>query len=664
MKKVFLFIAAAALTLAACNKTQYVIPVDDDDEEQTSGTDEGYKEKTFTVNVVLKDGVSNTYDGVTASMPGQQILDFLGLTEAEFYTGIGSITGSPYPDPQTSQENNTIMFGVANANDTDDLKWIPESSNNLGHWLTKDGAICAWGDDAYFFTESQVEWGLDAPDADTYAAMWDFTVGCFPGRTAAGETYKATEVFFMTDDDDVELYAYVQWVITIEKAEEVKLNVVGSETLEFSAPYYDDYTHTALDFSADAVQSAIGISFEEASVYGVNADGSFSTAPAKNFWFSMDGDIIGWQSEGGENGICINDDGGTNDWAWCMYPDAGLVGQTLKGGIAFVNPSTLNAYVVNVVVTVSDKDYWNDEVTVTVGGDAVETYPDLSGLAEYLGFEGVDGLYDALCDGSVYPVGVNADGSQYLNEDGTPNYSQTAGYNEEWGVWARGVFFSKEGNCTTWDSGSDNFYTTMYWFEDEGEKTIEIDVTPFDVTDDDLGTYTFRWGFTNGEKIGYVQLIVTLESSIPWAEYTIDGNTVTVKMTPNDTYKGLIIDLDDSVIATALGVSDLAAGVNDASVQVVGLNADGAVAMNGDAYWNSGETPFGHWFNKTGDVCGWGAENCAICSNIKVDGNVYVAMCQFPENCVAGENYTVKQRFLAGDKSYDVTYNIAIVEAL
>ena len=659
MKKVFLFLAAAAITLAACNKTPYIIPVDEGGEEENTGGEEaGFKEETFTVNVVLKDGVSNTYEGVTASMPGKQILNFLGLTEAEFYTGMGSVTGSAYPDPQTSQVNNTVMFGVANANDTDDLKWIPQSSNNIGHWFTKEGSICAWGDDAYFFTENQVEWGSDEAD---YENMWNFTVGCFPGRTAAGETYKATEVFFYTDDDDVELYAYVQWVITIEEAEQVQLNVVGSETLEFSAPYYDDYTHTALDFNAGAIQSAIGISFEEADVYGVNADGSFSLAPAKNFWFSVAGDVSAW---GDGAGICINDDGGTNDWAWCMYPDAGLVGQTLKGGIAFVNPNTLNAYVVNVVVTVSDKDYWNNEVTISVGGDAVETYPDLTELAQYLGFEDVNGLYGALCDGSVYPVGVNADGSLYLNEDGTPNYSQTAWYDAEWGVTARGVFFSMEGNCTTWASGSDNFYTTMYWFEDEEEGVIEIDVTPFDVTDDNLGTYYFRWGFTNGEKTGYVQLVVTLESSIPWAEYTIDGGTVTVKMTPNNTYKGLIIDLDDTVIAEALGVSDLAAGVNDASVTVVGLNADGTVAMDGDNYMNSGEGPFGHWFNKSGDVCWWGTDDCAICSNIKVGADVYVAMCQFPENCVAGENYTVKQRFLAGDNSYDVTYNIAIVESL
>ena len=238
MKKFFLLFAAAALTLAACNKPQYVIPVDNGDpnenpnENPNTGND-GYKETTLTVNITMQDGVNNTYDGVVGVMPGDKILEAFDMTAAEFYKAMGSYTGSAYPDPQTSQENNTIMFGIAEANNTDNFKWIPSSSNNFGHWFTKEGGLCAWGDDAVFFTESLIEWGLDAPDAETLGAMWNFTVGCFPGRTQAGDVLKATEVFFYTDDDDVENYVYVQWVINIEEAEQVEINVVKTQEISY-----------------------------------------------------------------------------------------------------------------------------------------------------------------------------------------------------------------------------------------------------------------------------------------------------------------------------------------------------------------------------------------------------------------------------------------------
>jgi hypothetical protein len=33
----------------------------------------------------------------------------------------------------SSQSDNTVLFGVANKNSSDDLKWIPSTSNNFGH---------------------------------------------------------------------------------------------------------------------------------------------------------------------------------------------------------------------------------------------------------------------------------------------------------------------------------------------------------------------------------------------------------------------------------------------------------------------------------------------------------------------------------------------------
>ena len=92
MKRIFWLLAAAAVAITACNKPQYIIPIDDDEEEETPGEEEGFKEKTFVVNITLKEGVNNTYDGTVGTMPGNEILEFLDLTKEEFYKGMGTCT--------------------------------------------------------------------------------------------------------------------------------------------------------------------------------------------------------------------------------------------------------------------------------------------------------------------------------------------------------------------------------------------------------------------------------------------------------------------------------------------------------------------------------------------------------------------------------------------
>ena len=109
MKRVLWLLAAAAITITACNKPQYIIPIDDEDEEEQQNPDEGFKEKTFVVNITLKAGVNNNYSGTVGTMPGNEILDFLNLTKEEFYKGMGSTTTGSMT---SAQSNNTIMFGV------------------------------------------------------------------------------------------------------------------------------------------------------------------------------------------------------------------------------------------------------------------------------------------------------------------------------------------------------------------------------------------------------------------------------------------------------------------------------------------------------------------------------------------------------------------------
>ncbi len=577
MKRIFWLLAAAAITITACNKPQYIIPIDDDEEEETPGEEEGFKEKTFVVNISLKEGVNNTYDGTVGTMPGKDILDFLELTQEEFYKGMGTCTTGSM---SSSQSDNTVLFGVANKNSADDLKWIPSTSNNFGHWFGKDGTVITWGDEAYFFTESQCEWGASAPDADTYADMWNYTVGCFPGRTAAGETYKATEVFFVTSDDDVELYAYVEWNVTIEAAEEVKLNVVGTQEVSFDTPFnnYGDYPHTPLvpEIDQAALQSAIGISLAEADVYGVNPDGSFSLAPGKNFWFMTDGSIGGW---GTGAGICINDDAGTNEWAWCMFPDESLGGQSLKGAIAFVNPTTLNAYVVKVTVNVEGIDFLNIDVLVSYeDGETVYTLNEnnLAALAEALGVESVA----AEEIGTTYPLkGINADGSVHEG-DFTAN---------------NGYWYTLEGNVTDWAGVEAAGYVGAY---------IEY-----------RGDYNFGCGMweESGEqstvKFGVGDAILTFNLTVdqPKAYETTEVGTMSGEAAQSLTagYGGPTLVLDYDAVCSMLDLND-----ENFAANFKVTATDGTVEYTGEA-------PGGYWFNAENAICGWGDVNSAYYMNFK-----------------------------------------------
>ena len=572
MKRILWMLAVAAMAVTACQKPQYIIPLDDDEEEENPGGDqEGFKEKTFVVNITLKEGVNNTYDGTVGTMPGNEILEFLDLTKEEFYKGMGTCTTGSM---SSAQSDNTVLFGVANKNSSDDLKWIPSTSNNFGHWFGKDGAVITWGDEAYFFTESLCEWGKSAPDAETYDAMWNYTVGCFPGRTAAGETYKATEVFFVTSDDDVELYAYVQWNITIEAAEEVKLNVVGTQEVSFNSPFYGDYTHTPLvpEIDQAALQSAIGISLAEADVYGVNPDGSFSLAPGKNFWFAVDGTVSAW---GSGAGICINDDAGTNEWAWCMFPDETLGGQSLKGAIAFVNPSTLNAYVVKVTVNVEGIDFLAIDVLVSYeAGETVYTLNEnnLAALAAALGVESVT----AEEIGTTYPLkGINADGSVYEG-----SFTANNGY-----------WYSSVGNVTSW--GSEDFDTYIEY----------------------RGNYTFGcglWeesGVSKTVKFGIGDAVLTFNLTVdePKAYETTEVGTMSSEATQSLTagYGGPTLVLDYDAVCSMLELND-----ENFAANFKVTATDGTVEYTGEA-------PGGYWFNTENAICGWGDVNSAYYMNFK-----------------------------------------------
>lgn len=569
MKRILWMLAVAAMAVTACQKPQYIIPLDDDEDDPVE--QEGFKEKTWVINVKDANSFSSEYPIEDVTFPGDEICDFFGLTQEEFYKGMGSF---PEGDPNamsTTQSNNTILFGLADKNDTDALKWVPRTSDNFGHWLAADGSLTTWGSEtnlAVFYTQSVCEWGLESPDEQTLKDQWVFTVGHRPGRTEPGKTYTATEVYFHTDEDDIEYYAYVQINLTMEEVKEIKLNVKNTQEIVHTHDFIPGYSATSIqeEIDFDAVAAAIGISADEATVYAINADGSVYPGAGTNFWFSIAGDVMG---HGAGCGIDINKDAGY--WTYCNYPDESLAGQTLKGSIAFVNPANDNAYVVKVTVNLSTIDYLVINQTVSYeDGESPYTLSDnnLKAIAAALGIETFD---PATIGTDVALKGVNADGSLY---DG--NFTANNGY-----------WFTMDGNVTDWAAIEAAGYLGAY-IEYRGEGTFGCGLWG-----EPGETASPKVALVQGDKTAVLTFNLTVAE--PAVITTEEAGTMefTVTQPFSANYGGEVIVMDYEKVCEILGLTD-----ENFLDNIVVLGEGGTLAY-------SGEAPGGFWYSADGTIGAW-----------------------------------------------------------
>ena len=84
----FATVALAAIAIAACN--------DDETKLAPEGGDEDYKEVTLSCSIDLIEGIeTNDYGTAEITLPGDEILEFLDMTEVEFYKAMGSLSHLP-----------------------------------------------------------------------------------------------------------------------------------------------------------------------------------------------------------------------------------------------------------------------------------------------------------------------------------------------------------------------------------------------------------------------------------------------------------------------------------------------------------------------------------------------------------------------------------------
>jgi hypothetical protein len=193
------------------------------------------------------------------------------------------------------------------------------------------------------------------------------------------------------------------------------------------------------------------------------------------------------------------------------------------------------------------------------------------------------------------------------------NQSLTKDYNTQ----AKGFWFNSTGDVVNW--GTDGC-TLMAEYAEDGKFLVG----QFPGATSDWDSYTVGMVLVyNGE---YIRYNITL-NIIP--EYT-DTYDLAVSETVDENYATTQVTFDFAATATALGVSenDLRSGIS-----FYGINADGSLVTTGYT------ANTGYWYDKNGDVCNWGADDCVLFVEYEADGKFNVG--QFPGSTASGDSYSV-----------------------
>lgn len=544
MKKYFYaLLALLVVVVASCKKPEpepIVIPEDDD------------KAYDVLYEVDVDYYYALGYGGATLDMAtltdkdGKHIWEHFGLNSKE---DLIKALGDTDVSDGGAQTNQTINYGAIDGS-TGYLNETVSTTNGWGHWFNEVGDVTKWAE-AYVYAGD----GAFVENGDLV-----LTLGVHPDNMTADKCGKYTimEAFY---DDEITVAVQITFNVTAE-APKVNISLVGTQEVSLNAAYDGAWAATSIDELIDfkAISDAIGIDAADATVYAMNADGSFYGVAATNFWYSVAGDVM---SYGSGCGIDINKDAGY--WAICNYPDEALAGQTCKGAIVFVNPANNNGFAVKVAVTLSTIDFLAFNVLVSYEeGEALYTLNEknLAALAAALG---VDSVAASLI-GDTYPIkAVQADGSLY---DG--------GYTANNGYW-----FSSQSNVTNW--GSEDFCA---YVEYRGDYNFGCGLWQ-----ESGYAQTVKLAIVNGDKQAVLTFNMTVDEAKSYATTEVAAISVEGTQAVADGYSGPQLKVDLSAI-----------GITAENFQTAFKLFDKDGGME---YTANGERG-GFWYKNDGSVGSWG----------------------------------------------------------
>ena len=343
MKKILLMLAAATFAFAACEKPNNDDPTPDPkpgEKCEVCGQDpcqcepESEFELYINTDVKLQHEITTTYGGATVSVDTKKVAEFFGMTENEFYLAMGSLEDG-------AQVNNTLLFGICYK---DAGEWvydfIPSSTNNFGHWMTREGLNTEWAaEDVFMYTESTCWFGYESLEAAIADGMTggvlDFAFGCHPDRYDAnvGDKFSATEFIF---DAATQKTCYLTWNLEIvdyidpeagnyptsATAGTFDIDVpltfsLAGQTYDYEGVFFETEFETVKEkFGKTTYQLSKAIAAGEIVLTYTLPDGT--TGEGTNVWLNADNGLTGWGAE--DAAVCI-------EWFAGSTPD-GLYGHT------------------------------------------------------------------------------------------------------------------------------------------------------------------------------------------------------------------------------------------------------------------------------------------------------------------------------------------------
>lgn len=121
---------------------------------------------------------------------------------------------------------------------------------------------------------------------------------------------------------------------------------------------------------------------------------------------------------------------------------------------------------------------------------------------------------------------------------------------------------------------------------------------------------------------------------------------LTINEVQDNTYATSDLTFDFAAAATAMGVS---ASELSSNKTIYGINADGSKTSDFTA-------DGGYYYNKSGDVCQWGTDGCAVFVSYH-DSVFHIG--QMPDACAEGDSYKVSLAIMYKNTKM-VTYNITV----
>lgn len=348
-----------------------------------------------------------------------------------------------------------------------DGSFIDIYTANNGYWFTKEGNVGNYGDNSGLFIES---------------AGGNLTVGMFPSGIAVGDKFTAKVGY--AHDGKVSM---IVMEATVVAPAHVELTVVGDGQTLAPELVKQDYTATVIDFDKTVIETALGVTVDQAQFVAQNTDGTFSDTPNGNgqmYWFNKEGNVA---PHGDNSSLYVDANDRVNGKLGIGQFPGLTVGDKYTVKVGFAHDGKVSIVVVDATIVAPAKIEYQVVTTIEKQVKLVLNSNYSKTNVEFDVFDVEDAL------------GINTmEGTQFIarNVDGEFVTVFTGGQDEFW--------FNKEGDTAGWGNDSGLFVNGS----ERNLGILGIGMFPEGIGIGD--TFEVKVGIASGAKVAVIVIKATI----------------------------------------------------------------------------------------------------------------------------------------------------------